>query len=100
MKKLLLMAIMLLMGITAKATVTLVSADTNNYIWTVSDTQGNLQYVLEAREGNPSNGFKLTLSQLDPQGGTPYISTDMYNSQYYWESYFYTLTEQQFGTGY
>lgn len=99
MKKLLFMAIMLLMGVTAKATVTLVSADMTNYRWTVSDTQGNLQYVLEAREGDPSNGFKLTLSQLDPQSGTPYVSNDMCNSQYYWETYYYALTEQQFGQG-
>ena len=100
MKKLLFLAMMLLMGITAKATVTLVSADMTNLVWTVSDTQGNLQYVLEARNGDPSNGFKLTLSQLDPQGGTPYVSNDLLNDQYFWETYFWTLTEQEFGTGY
>lgn len=95
MNKLLFSALMLLIGITAKATIT-ATADVQNYTLSGSDTDANLQWVACPINGNVSNGMKLTISPITA-GQSAWVSNEMLASQNFWDTYYATITQQVTG---
>ena len=65
-----------------------VTADRTNFIWTGVSSMDNVLYQLGAINGNPSNGFYLTISPYNSNQG--YISIDFVNDANFWEPYFAT----------
>ena len=95
MKKLLFTALMLLIGITAKATIT-ANADFQNYTLSGSDTDANLQWVVAPINGDVSNGMKLTVSPITT-GQAAWVSSAFLADPNFWTPFYATITEQATG---
>ena len=95
MKKLLSTALLLLMGIMAKATIT-ANADFQNYTLSGSDTDANLQWVVAPINGDVSNGMKLTVSPITT-GQAAWVSSAFLADPNFWTPFYATITEQATG---
>ena len=65
-----------------------VTSDPTNYTWTGVDATDNMQYVLGAINGNPENGFSLTVSRLNAAQSAS-IDDDLMYDQNFWTSIYY-----------
>ena len=75
-----------------------ISEDLTNYVWTATSSVDNLQYVVGAINGNPSNGFYLTLQPAS--GDYAELTSSTLSDATWWEPFFMAKTLELQGTAY
>lgn len=69
-----------------------IDADADNFIWTGTNSEANIKYVLSAINGNPEEGFNLSIERIDKSRSAAFTAS-MYLDNNYWEPLFRTITK-------